>query len=141
MSSRAAHDHAESRIGRHCDAHSDARELRIAVANELRASLQFDSYAWMMTDPDTCVGSSPLADVPCLPELPALIRWKYLTDVNRWTNLPTSGVASLDSKCAGDLTRSTVWDKMLRRYHIVDVASLAFIDRFGCWGFLDLWRA
>src|SRR3978361_2107245 len=30
---------------------------------------------------------------------------------------------------------------MLRRFDIVDVASLAFIDRFGCWAFLDLWRA
>jgi hypothetical protein len=33
------------------------------------------------------VGAAPLADVPCLPELPRLIRLKYLTDVNRWTAL------------------------------------------------------
>jgi hypothetical protein len=31
------------------------------------------------------VGSAPLADVPCLHELPRLIRLKYLT--NRWTTL------------------------------------------------------
>jgi DNA-binding CsgD family transcriptional regulator len=124
-----------------CDAPSDARELRIAVVNELRAVVPFDAYAWMMTDPDSYVGSSPLADVPCLPELPTLIRLKYLTEVNRWTKLPGSGVARLHSACGGDLTRSLVWDQMLRRYDIVDVASLSFIDRFGCWAFLDLWRA
>jgi DNA-binding CsgD family transcriptional regulator len=141
VSSRAAFDQAEGRIGRICDAHSDARELRIAVLNELRAAVPFDAYAWMMTDPDTHVGSSPLADVPCLPELPTLIRFKYLTPVNRWTNLPGTGVGRLHTACGGDLARSLVWDQVLRRYGIVDVASLSFIDRFGCWAFLDLWRA
>ena len=33
------------------------------------------------------VGSAPLADVPCMPELPRLIRLKYLTPLNRWTGL------------------------------------------------------
>ena len=37
--------------------------------------------------------------------------------------------------------RDWVGDQVLRRYDIVDVASLSFIDRFGCWAFLDLWRA
>lgn len=40
----------------------------------------------VVTDPRSWVGSSPLADVPCLPVLPALIRRKYATDVNRWTD-------------------------------------------------------
>jgi DNA-binding CsgD family transcriptional regulator len=109
--------------------------------NELRAAVPFDAYAWLMTDPGTCVGSSPLADVPCLPELPTLIRLKYLTELNRWTNLPGSGLARLHSDCGGDLARSLVWDQMLRHYDVVDVASLSFNDRFGCWAFLDLWRA
>ena len=124
-----------------CHASSDARGLRIAVVEELRAAVPFDAYAWLMTDPDTYVGSSPLADVPCLPELPTLIRLKYLTNVNRWTKLPGDGVARLHDACGGDLTRSLMWDQMLHRFDIVDVASLAFIDRFGCWAFLDLWRA
>src|SRR6195952_1601481 len=120
MLSRASCDQAEGRIGRMCDADSDARGLRIAVVNELRAAVPFDAYAWMMTDPDTYVGSSPLADVPCLPELPTLIRLKYLTEVNRWTNLPGSRVARLHSACGGDLARSLVWDQILRRYDVVD---------------------
>ena len=35
--------------------------------------VKFDAYAWLLTDPETEVGSAPLADVPCLPELPRLI--------------------------------------------------------------------
>jgi hypothetical protein len=38
---------------------------------ELRQTVPFDAYAWLLTDPETSVGSSPLADVPCLPELRA----------------------------------------------------------------------
>ena len=55
------------------------------LLDEIRRAVGFDAYAWVLTDPQTCVGSAPLADVPCLPELPALIRLKYLTTVNRWT--------------------------------------------------------
>src|SRR6195952_616473 len=109
MLSRASCDQAEGRIGRVCDADSDARGLRIAVLNELRAAVPFDAYAWMMTDPDTYVGSSPLADVPCLPELPTLIRLKYLTEVNRWTNLPGSRVARLHRERGGVPARCGCW--------------------------------
>ena len=48
----------------------DARALRLAVLPELRRVVGFDAYAWLVTDPATAVGASPLADVPWLPELP-----------------------------------------------------------------------
>jgi DNA-binding CsgD family transcriptional regulator len=32
------------------------------------------------------------------------------------------------------------WREFLHRYGVHDVASVGFADRFGCWGFLDLWR-
>ena len=141
MRSRTAVSESADRVHRMCGAISDARELRIAVVAELRATVGFDSYAWLMTDPHTWVGSSPLADVPSLPELPTLIRLKYLTEVNRWTELPRSGIDRLHANTSGDLERSLVWKQMLHRFDVTDVASLAFIDRFGCWGFLDLWRS
>ncbi len=124
-----------------CAAITDARELRIAVVAELRAAVGFDAYAWLMTDPHSWVGSSPLADVPCLPELPTLIRLKYLTEVNRWTGLPRSGLDFLHTRTSGELGRSLAWAQLLHRFDVTDVASLAFVDRFGCWGFLDLWRS
>lgn len=123
-----------------CDAIIDSRKLRTAVLAELRAAVGFDSYVWLMTDPHTWVGSSPLADVPCLPELPTLIRLKYLTEVNRWTGLPAAGLDRLHFHTSGDLGCSRVWAELQHRFQVTDVASLAFVDRFGCWGFLDLWR-
>ena len=101
--------------------------------------MPFDAYAWLLTDPETSVGSSPLADVPCLTELPRLIRLKYLTAVNRWTQLRTP-VALLAEVTRGDLSRSLVWRELLHGYNKVDVALGVFRDGYGCWGFLELWR-
>jgi hypothetical protein len=122
-----------------CESLVDAMTLRLELLGELRQMVPFDAYAWLLTDPETSVGSSPLADVPCLPELPRLIRLKYLTEVNRWTQL-RSPVALLAEVTGGDLSRSLVWRELLHRYDIVDVASVVFRDRYGCWGFLELWR-
>ena len=116
-----------------------ARRLRLTLLERIRRSVPFDAYAWLLTDPETAVGASPLADVPCLPELPSLIRLKYLTDVNRWNQL-TEPVALLTGTTGGETARSRVWRELQRRYDVVDVASVVFRDEFGCWGFLDIWR-
>ena len=141
MHSGTAARESADRVRRLGEEITDARSLRIAVIAELRRAIGFDSYAWLMTDPHTWVGSAPLADVPCLPELPTLIRLKYLTALNRWTALPGSGLDRLHAHTNGNLAASLVWDQLLRRFDVTDVASLAFVDRFGCWGFLDLWRS
>ena len=104
---------------------------------EIRRAVPFRWYAWLLTDPQTGVGGAPLADVPCLPELPTLIRLKYQTSVNRWTDL-RAPVALLSQ--AGDPARSLVWRDLQSRFGVVDVASMVFRDQFGVWGFLDLWR-
>jgi len=117
--------------------------MRLQLVDEIRLVVGFDAYAWLLTDPETSVGSAPLADVPtsCLPELPRLIRLKYLTDVNRWTTLDGTAVALLRDVTGGDLSRSLLWRELLSRHGIGDVASAVFKDRFGCWSFLDLWRS
>lgn len=114
--------------------------MRLQLLDEIRAVVDFDSYAWLLTDPRTSVGCAPLADVPCLPELPRLIRLKYLTAINRWTALGDAPVALLDEMTGGDPSRSLLWSELLCGYGVTDVASVVFRDRFGCWGFLDLWR-
>jgi DNA-binding CsgD family transcriptional regulator len=140
MGSSTAYTRARETIGRLCASGAGPRALRLEALAVIRPVVGFDAYAWLVTDPETAVGSSPLADVPCLPRLPELIRLKYLTAVNRWTALP-GAVASLAQATGGELSRSLLWRELLREYQVTDIASSVYRDRFGCWGFLDLWRA
>src|SRR5689334_23242582 len=139
MGSSAAYARAHEAVGRACRGGLNPRELRLEALAAIRRAVGFDAYAWLVADPETAVGSSPLADVPCLPRLPQLIRLKYLTAVNRWTALP-GPVASLAQATGGDLSGSLMWRELLREYQVTDIASAVYRDRFGCWGFLDLWR-
>jgi len=135
-----AQSRAIDRIMRICATGApDDRSLRVAILNEIRPVVAFDAFVWLLTDPQTEVGCSPLADVPCLPELPRLIMLKYLTPINRWTRLK-GPVARLHESTGARLERSLVWSSLLGRYGVTDVASVVFRSRQGCWGFLDLWR-
>lgn len=142
MTSFAAQARFGEKIERICSAATDATTLRLRVLQELGRVIGFDAHVWLVTDPETAVGSVPLAEVPCLPELPRLIKLKYLSVVNRWTTLAARDVpvGLLTRTTRGDRTLSLVWRELLCRYGIGDVASTVFADRFGCWGFLDLWR-
>jgi DNA-binding CsgD family transcriptional regulator len=137
-----ARTRARERIEAIGTASLDSTDLRRQALEIVREVVDFDAHVWLLTDPVTAVGAAPLADVPCLPELPALIKAKYATPVNRWTELQqrTSPTALLDDVVDGDLARSRVWREVMSRYGVRDVASTVFADRFGCWGFLDLWR-
>jgi DNA-binding CsgD family transcriptional regulator len=138
----AAFARSQARVGDVCDRAADSRTLRQQVLAEIARVVDFDAYVWLLTDPETSVGSAPLADVPAplLPLLPRLIGLKYLTTINRWTTLDSSA-ASLHESTGADLSLSRLWRELLSGYGVVDMASCVFRDRFGCWGFLDLWRA
>jgi DNA-binding CsgD family transcriptional regulator len=128
------------RIDQICQQKLDARALRVAVLDELRSAVPFDFYAWLLTDPETCVGSAPLAETPSLADLPSLIRLKYITATNRWTTLESNVPMTLVVATDGDRSTSQMWNELLVGYGIDDVASMVFRDQYGCWGFLDLWR-
>lgn len=119
----------------------DDRALRAGILEAIKVFIPFDAYAFVLTDPATSVGCSPVAMVPDPAALPTLIRMKYLTTVNRWTGLPPSGCASLAQMTDGHPEVAPVWRDYLARLGIADVASVVFTDRFGWWGFLDLWRS
>jgi hypothetical protein len=70
VTTSAALTRAREEILRLCRDQADARALRLEVLSVLRRAIGFDAYVWLLTDPETSVGSAPLADVPCLPELP-----------------------------------------------------------------------
>ena len=89
----------------------------------------------LLTDPETCVGTDPLAEIPTLDDLPALIRLKYLTVTNRWTSLGSGQPATLATETHGELARSRMWSELLGGYGIDDVAPMVFRDQYGCWGF------
>jgi DNA-binding NarL/FixJ family response regulator len=133
------HRRVAERVAEVCLLPGDARTLRLQVLELLAETLGYDAFAWLLTDPETAVGASPIADVPCLPRLPELIRLKYLTPVNRWTTMP-GAVARLRHVTGGELSRSRLWADLLAEYDVGDVASVLFADAYGCWGFLDLWR-
>ena len=130
---------AVDRVRALCRDDGDERTLRIALLDELRHHIGYDVYVWLLTDPETEVGSAPLANAPSLAGLPRLIGAKYLTSTNRWTALDEP-VATLLAATGGDLGRSLVWRDVLSAYDVKDVASLVFRDNHGCWGWLDLWR-
>ena len=135
-----AYARAKARVLEICRSVDDERTLRRQVVEDLRAVLGFDSYAWLLTDPATSVGVSPLADVAWLQDLPRQIELKYRTSVNRWTALDEIPVALLDEATGGNLAQSLVWRELLVRHGVRDAASVVFKDRFGCWAFLELWR-
>jgi DNA-binding CsgD family transcriptional regulator len=142
MVSAWARIRARERIEALGAAQLEDRDLRRQVLAVLREVIDFDAYVWLLTDPVTAVGTAPLAEVPCITELPALIKAKYATPVNRWTALQrqASPAGLLHHAIGGDLSRSRVWREVMSRYRIGDVASVVFADQYGCWGFLDLWR-
>lgn len=128
------------RLERVCGRELGDRALRVELLAEIRREIPCEAYAWVLTDPETEVGTSPLAEVPSLDDLPALIRLKYLTPVNRWTALGAAEAVTLVGATRGERRSSPMWAGLLAGYGFDDVLSTVFRDPFGCWGFLDLWR-
>src|SRR5260370_7961486 len=134
-----AQSRAIDRIMRICaSADPDDRSLRVAILNEIRPVVAFDAFAWLLTDPETEVGCSPLADVPCLPELPRLIMLKYLTPINRWTRMK-GPVTRLYQSTEGQLELSLIWNSLLSRYRVTNMASILFRTPQACSDFLNFW--
>ena len=132
------HHHLRAKINELAAARLDPRTLRLAAVDLLAGTLDFDHYVFVLTDPVTAVGVDPLAVVPPGTHLPQLIRAKYLTRTNRWTDLigRRPPVASLTAAADPE----PLWS-VLEPLGVVDVASMVFADPYGCWAFLDLWRS
>ena len=55
---------SDARVHRICAAGGDALALRLQLLDAIRAAVPFDFHVWLLTDPETSVGTAPLADVP-----------------------------------------------------------------------------
>jgi DNA-binding CsgD family transcriptional regulator len=129
-------------VRRRCRDHDgDERSLRVALVESLRAAIPFSFHVWLLVDPETEVGTAPLATVPdpLGAELPVVIRSRYATALNRWDTMSTT-VESLDRATDGHREMSRLHREVLGPRGVGDVASISFRDPYGCWGFLDLWR-
>ena len=72
--------------------------------------------------------------------MPQLIRLKYATAVNRVDSACRPARRRCTGATGGLLSLSLMWRELLSQYQVTDIASSVYRDRFGCWGFLDLWR-
>lgn len=124
-----------------CAEQLPAKALQVRILDLLRPHVPYDGHVFALTDPATQVGTSPHADVPMLPweRLPETIRWRYLTLLNRVDTLVGQPAASLQLS-AGGPAGSQLWQQVLREVGVQDTATVAFADRYGTWGFLELWR-
>lgn len=119
----------------------DSHSYRSGVLAELKTLVPHDAWVWPLADPITTVGIAPMAQGPFAEELPALISLRYRTQLNRWTTLPLnpSQAKSLQGVTGQEPGRSSLWP-LLSRYAVQDILSIAFADRWGMWGWLELWR-
>lgn len=124
-----------------CRAGLSARALREGLLEDIRTRIPYDGHVFALTDPSTNVATSPHADVPGLSwdRLPELIRWRYLTPLNRSDDLLGKPAASLLTSTRSP-SDSLLWRHVQRDLGIVDSACVAFGDQYGAWGFLELLR-
>lgn len=142
MATRVSLEAARDRIGRLARAAEDDVEFRLRWLEVMAGVVHFEYYAWLLADPEHWTGVRPLARPPDPASVTTLIRWKYLTATNRWTALGAGDrhAASLLQATGGKPEGSELWLRVLRHSGVVDAASVCFADRFGAWGWLDLWR-
>ena len=128
-------------VERACRAGGSAKALREQLLAILEPLIPFDGHVFMLTDPVTQAATAPHADVPMLPwdRLPELIRWRYLTLVNRWDQLVGKPASSLRSATSSP-EESLMWRHVHSDLGIVDTAMVTFADRYGVWGSLELIR-
>lgn len=141
MTAGAAQRRAAERIDAVCRSAEDVSTLRVAVLDLVREVCPFDAHTWLLTDPETSVGAAPYAEVPCFSELPTLIRLRYSSRFNRWTALSGARSVHLQDHLPPTGQRVLDWCSFVAGYGISDLATAVFRDRFGCWGWFDLWRS
>jgi DNA-binding CsgD family transcriptional regulator len=124
-----------------CRTDLSAKVLREQLLALVRQRVPYDGHVFALTDPVTRVATAPHADVPMLPwpRLPEIIRWRYLSEVNRADLLLGKPAASLLGATRSP-DESLVWAHVQRDLGVVDTAMVAFGDRYGAWGLLELWR-
>ena len=113
------------------------------VVGQLQRAIGFDRWCWPTSDPTTQLPGPGLAVHDYGPHLPRALAREYSGD-DLGTKLDAAHgltpAISLSRATGRDLARSARWDEVLRHAGIGDVVVLACRDRFGSWGWLELYR-
>ncbi len=116
------------------------RELRDRLLGLVQEQIAFDGHVFALTDPVTRVSTSPHAHLPGLEwsRLPELVRWRYLTTATRVDRIAGGPAVSMLGTGGGEA--SPAWLHVLSGLGVADSAVVAFADRYGVWGYLELTR-
>jgi DNA-binding CsgD family transcriptional regulator len=121
----------------------DTVSLQVAAVGALKRVVGFDRWCWPSADPETLVPGSGVADHDYGPQLPRALELEYsgmdyaAKDV---LAAGAQGATSLRLETEGDLMRSPRWEEVMSPVGIGDVAAVACQDRFGCWGWVEVYR-
>lgn len=123
-----------------------ADTLRAEAIELLRRSIGFEMWGVPLVDPDTLIPYRPLVSDPPpwgarLPE-----RWildQGSRDINDRRTLAggRDHVGVLSASTGGDLARCRRWRELGRAAGMGDELRAAIVDRYGCWGSFELFRA
>lgn len=112
-----------------------ARALRTTVLEEIRTGVPCDAYAWLLTDPETCAGSSPLAEIPSLADLPPPHPAEVPHDDEPLDKPAIGRVSVIVRGDGGQPVPEPDVAELRYGYGVTDVASTLFRDPHWCWGF------
>jgi DNA-binding CsgD family transcriptional regulator len=120
-------------------ASDEARREAIAV---LRPAVGFERWCWPLTDPESALSTSGIAEFDLWAEIPRIAALEEHGDVTSKPGLVLGARASVSLSAAtgGDLARSRRWRECLRPYGVGDELMTACRDRHGCWGSVELMR-
>ncbi len=143
MATEQARSHCRDRLERLAESTLDCDSIRREAIADLQRVIGFDRWCWPLSDPETLLPSSGIAEHDFGPGVPRSLELEYggdkfaaKHDVARRAN--PSGSLSLDTH--GDLACSSRWDQVMRPVGIGDVAVAACRDALGCWGWIEAYR-
>ena len=143
MASERERGRCRARLERLSQSTLDRESIQYEAVADLRRVIGFDRWCWPVGDPDVLIPLGAVAEHDFGPQVPLKLELEFAGgDVASMDALAQRGnpVGSLNAETGGDLPRSPRWDEVFRRVGIGDMAIVACRDRYGCWGWLEIWR-
>jgi len=124
------------------DADLNPDDARLAAIDELRRAVGFERWCWPLTDPQSGLATSGIAQFDLWPSLPRLISLQEHGDIATKPRLifGRSPSLALSTETGGDIERSRAWREVLQPYGIGDTLMTACREREACWGSVELMR-